>query len=167
MPDQGIQGNYGSSELESICHRLTVDQLRFVTARFNHSTDKDAALEVGISPDTVTYWKRSGVPIDEAVKLLAFDGVIMAREILRRSVAEAAAIKRAGLQSDDEKIRQSASSEILDRELGKPTQRQELEISGLDVDSAIERELAKLAAARQAEDASAAPGCECPDGCCG
>jgi hypothetical protein len=103
-----------------------VDQLRFVTARFNCSTDKDAAREIGVSPDTVTYWKRSGVPIDDAVKLLAFDGVIMAREILRRSVAEAAAIKRAGLHSKTEKIRQDASTEILDRELGKPTQRQEI-----------------------------------------
>ena len=122
---QEIQGDYGSSELGSICARLTVDQLRFVTARFNCSTDKDAAREIGVSPDTVTYWKRSGAPIDEAVKLLAFDGIIMAREILRRSVAEAAAIKRAGLQSKNEKIRQDASTEIMDRELGKPTQRVE------------------------------------------
>jgi len=144
-----------------------VDQLRFVTARFNYSTDKEAALEIGISPDTVTYWKRSGVPIDDAVKLLAFDGVIMAREILRRSVAEAAAVKRAGLQSDDERIRQGASTEILDRELGKPTQRQELEIHGADVDAAIERELARLAANRKAEDAGTAPGGEQCDGSAG
>ena len=125
MQAQEIQADYGSSELGSICARLTVDQLRFVTARFNCSTDKEAARDIGISPDTVTYWKRSGVPIDDAVKLLAFDGVIMAREILRRSVAEAAAVKRAGLQSKDEKIRQNASTEIMDRELGKPTQRVE------------------------------------------
>ena len=125
-----IQADYGSEPFESICAQLTVDQLRFVTARFNCSTDKEAAREIGVSPDTVTYWKRAGAPIDDAVKLLAFDGVVLAKEILRRSIAEASAVKRAGLKSDSERIRQDAATEILDRGLGKP--RQGIEHSGPD-----------------------------------
>jgi hypothetical protein len=39
---------------------------------------------------------------------------------------KAAAVKVAGLDSDHEKIRQDAASEILDRNLGKPTMRQEI-----------------------------------------
>lgn len=124
--DKEIQANYGTSQFEDIVSQLTVDQLRFVTARLNESTDKAAAEAVGVSPDTVTYWKRSGVPIDDAVKLLAFDGIVLAFEILRKSVAEAAAIKRAGMRSDDERIQQSSSSEIMDRVMGRPTQRQEI-----------------------------------------
>ena len=127
---QEIQVNYGSDELHSVCLQLSVDQLRFITARVNCSTDKEAAQIIGVSPDIVSYWKRKGVPIDEAGKLMALDGVVVAREILRRSVAEAAAVKRAGLQSDDERIKQGAASEILDRELGKPTQKQEISTDG-------------------------------------
>ena len=73
---QEIQANYGSDELQSVCLRLSVDQLRFITARVNCSTDKQAAEIVGISADTVSYWKRKDAPIDEAVKLMAMDGVV-------------------------------------------------------------------------------------------
>jgi len=123
----GFNAAIGSSEqFQSICDQLTIDQLRFVTARMNVSTDKEAAIATGINPDTVARWKYLGAPIDEAVKLLIHDGLVMSRTILRRSVAEAAAVKRAGLYSDDEKVRQVSATEILDRELGKPTQRQEV-----------------------------------------
>jgi len=126
-----IPGDYGSSpadcgssQFQSICDQLTIDQLRFVTARMNVSTDKEAAAAIGVSPDIVSYWKKQGYPIDEAVKLLIHDGLVLSRTILRRSVAEAAAVKRAGLYSDDEKVRQSAATEVLDRELGKAMQPQ-------------------------------------------
>jgi len=116
----------GASRFQSICDQLTIDQLRFVTARMNVSTDKEAALAIGMSPDIVSHWKKTGVPIDQAVRLLVNDGLVLSRSILRRSVAEAAAVKRAGLYSDDEKTRQAAASEILDRELGRATQRNEV-----------------------------------------
>jgi len=90
----------------------------------NVSTDKEAAEAVGVRPNTVAEWKRDGVLIDLAVKLLIHDGLVLSRTILRRSVAEAAAVKRAGLYSDDEKVRQSAATEVLDRELGKAMQPQ-------------------------------------------
>lgn len=127
---QENQENSASSQLHSVCLRLTVDQLRFIIARLDCSTDKEAAESIGISPDTVSYWKRVGIPIDEAIKLLAMDGLVLAQEIIRRSVPEAAAVKRAGLKSEDERIRQSVATELLDRGLGKPTQKQE--ISGQD-----------------------------------
>lgn len=133
MDSQEIPGNPTSNtgesspdQFQAICDQLTIDQLRFVTARMNVSTDKEAALAIGVRPDTISEWKRNGVPIDEAVKLLIHDGLVLSRTILRRSVAEAAAVKRAGLYSDDEKVRQGAASEILDRELGRAMQRQEV-----------------------------------------
>lgn len=115
---------YSSDQFQAVCDQLTIDQLRFVTARMNVSTDKEAALAIGVEPRTISEWKRAGVPIDEAVKLLIHDGLVLSRTILRRSVAEAAAVKRAGLYSDDEKVRQSAATEVLDRELGKAVQPQ-------------------------------------------
>lgn len=113
---------YGISQFEEVVKQLSIDQLRFVTARINCSTDKEAAETIGVSSDTVTYWKRKGAPIDDAVKLLAFDGAVLASEILRKSVAEAAAIKRRGLESPDEKIQQAASSDIMDRVMGRAAQ---------------------------------------------
>ena len=70
------QANYGTEQFESVCSQLSIDQLRFVTARLNCSTDKEAAETVGVSPDTVVYWKRKGAPIDDAVKMLSFDGAV-------------------------------------------------------------------------------------------
>jgi hypothetical protein len=57
---------------------------------------------------------------------MRFDGVIVAGEILRRSLPKAAAVKAAGLDSAEERTRQDVATEILDRHLGKPTQRSEI-----------------------------------------
>ena len=116
--------------LEQVLARLTIDQIRFVVARQEFSTDKEAAEEIGVKPNTVYTWKHKGLPIDEAVRLMAYDGVVVAKEMLRRNLAKAARIKVDGLDDSDDKLRQSVASEILDRELGKPTQRQE--ITGAD-----------------------------------
>lgn len=115
-----------SDELGQVVARLTTDQIRFVVARQQFATDKEAAFEIGIKPDTVYQWKHKGIPIDEAVRLMALDGIVVAQELLRRNLAKAAAIKVAGLDSKQEKTRQDVATEILDREMGKATQRQEI-----------------------------------------
>ena len=156
-----------TDELAATVRNLSQDQIRFVVARQECATDKEAAETIGVSPETVKGWKYKGIPIDDAVRLMALDGIVVASELRRRNLAKAMAVKVAGLDSGKENTRQNVATEIIEWEMGKAKQKQELEISGLDVDSAIERELAKLAAARQAEDATAAPGGQCPDGCCG
>ena len=75
-------------------------------------------------------WRKNGVPIDRAIELLGDDGVIMADEILQDAVIEAAEVKVGGLRSRDERIRQGASSDILDRKVGKPLQKQESKHDG-------------------------------------
>ena len=108
---------------------LEFDQLRFLVQRLEVSTDKEAAERIGYDPKTVSKWKGRGYPIDEALRLLASDGVIVAAEILRRKAGKAAATKTAGLDSDDEDMRQAVASEILDRVLGKATQKQEMDVT--------------------------------------
>jgi len=124
------QEKSSSYQLEKVLERLSTDQIRFVVARQEFSTDKEAAEQIGVKPNTVYTWKHKGVPIDEAVRLMAYDGIVVARTMIRRALAKAAAVKVAGLDEPDEKLRQMVASEILDRELGKPTQRQE--ITGAD-----------------------------------
>ena len=108
--------------LAEIIGGLTTNQIRFIVARYGTGTDKGAAESIQISPSTVSNWKYDGVPIDEAVCLMSLDGIVVAKEILRRNLAKAAAVKVAGLDSNDERIRQGTSSEILDRELGRAVQ---------------------------------------------
>lgn len=110
-------------DLDALLKTLTVDQLRFVLARMQSSTDSEAAEKIGYSKNTVSRW---GEPVQRAVRLLALDGIHLAREVLRRALPRAAEVKVAGLSSRLEHIRQAAATEILDRELGKPMQRQEI-----------------------------------------
>ena len=111
-----------SSELDRVLSELTVDQIRFVVARQEFLTDKEAAESIDLKPDTVYYWKNKGVPIEEAKRLMAADGLVTALHIRRRILAKAMMVKSAGLNSEDERIRQSVSTEVIEWETGKAAQ---------------------------------------------
>jgi hypothetical protein len=119
-----------SEQLAETVGNLTTDQIRFIVARQEYGTDKETAEAIGISPETVKGWKYKGVPIDEAVKMMALDGVIVASELRRRNLAKAMAVKVAGLDSNKEQTRQGVATEIIEWEMGKAKQKQE--ISGPD-----------------------------------
>ena len=51
-----VTENQLTDELRAIAEQLTVDQMRFVQARQEHNTEKDAAEYLEISPDTVKAW---------------------------------------------------------------------------------------------------------------
>ena len=112
--DQGILGKY-----QEVFSNLTKDQLRLVVAMQEYSSKKDAAESLGISAKTAYNW---GSVIDEAVKLLTLDIVESAKQMRKSALARAIAVKIAGLDSTDEKVRQAAASEIIEWELGKAKQ---------------------------------------------
>ena len=126
MQDKPNQEKSSSDGLGQVLARLSTDQIRFVVARQEFSTDKEAAHEIGIKPDTAYQWKHKGVPIDEAVRLMAADGVVVASELRRRNLAKAMAVKVAGLDSSKEQTRQAVASEIIEWEMGKAMQKQEI-----------------------------------------
>ena len=109
-------------DLQRLVDALSIDQIRFVVARQNESTDKEAAHHIHVSPATVKGWKTEGAPIDEAVKAMATDGLVVATQVRRRNLAKAMLVKVAGLDSDDEKVRQTTATEIIEWELGKAAQ---------------------------------------------
>ena len=123
-----------SDRLAEIERQLTLTQIRFMTARLETETDKEAAQVIGIDPNTVKNWNRTPAKalIEEGLRLMVHDGVVTAREILRRNLAKAAAVKVSGLDSDNEKIRQDAATEIIDRagDVGKPSQKVDQNNSG-------------------------------------
>ena len=120
---------YTSEVFEAVLGKLSNDQLRFVVARQEFATDKEAAEAVDIKPNTVYHWPDV---VKEAVRLMSLDGLISALHIRRRNLAKAMMVKVGGLDSEDERVRQSASTEIIEWETGKATQRQEL--TGADGD---------------------------------
>lgn len=116
--DENGQNSINTGCLAEIIKQLTSTQLRFVIARNDSKSDKEAAEIIGISPSTVRNWDNKEV-VDEAVRLMLVDGVITARELRRRNLAKAMAVKVSGLDSVDEKLRQSVATEIIEWEMGK------------------------------------------------
>lgn len=115
-----------SDELAAVLAQLSTDQIRFVVSRQEFGTDKEAAQAVGLKPDTVYHWPGM---VREAVRLMAADGIAVAIELRRRNLPKAMMAKVAGLECDDERIRQGVATEIIEWELGKATQRQETDIT--------------------------------------
>jgi len=128
--------NDTSSELDAMLARLSIDQVRFVVARSEVSTDKEAAQNIRVSPESVKRWKREGAPIDETLRLLAHDGVVTALHLRKRNLAKAMAVKVAGLDDPDSKVRQGVATEVIEWELGSAVQKQEhtVKVVGFDLD---------------------------------
>ena len=119
-----------STDLAEMLKVLTAEQLRYVAARASRSKDQDALKDVGIHRSTLARWKQEA-PIDEVVRLIAQDNVLVAREKLRRAAAEAVDVLLDDLDGrKHSKIRQDAAKDVLDR-LGvkAPTQ---VELAGKD-----------------------------------
>lgn len=112
-----------NEELQTLLAGFSMLQLRFLVARLECNTNVEAAEAIGIKAPTVSTW---GEPIKRALELMRYDGIITALEIQRRALPEAMAVKVAGLKSENEKIRQDAATEIIDRNIGKPVQRSEV-----------------------------------------
>jgi len=128
---QASPKNSISEQLGAVLGQLSTDQIRFVVARLEKQTDKEAAESLEMKPDTVYHWKsRDKAPIDEALRLMAEDGLVVAQHVRRRNLAKAMLVKVGGLDSNSENIRQGVATEIIEWEMGKPTQRAEL--SGKD-----------------------------------
>jgi len=114
-----------SERLDEILAKLSKDQIRFVVALQDYPTKKDAAQSIGIQPNTVYGWNGE---IDEAVQLMAQERLEAAQALRRHALMKAIAVKIAGLDSDNELVRQKAATEIIEWELGKANQ--PLDISG-------------------------------------
>ena len=119
-----------SIELENVIAQLSFNQLRFITERQYCATDKAAAENLGIKPNTVSQWKHEGVPIDKALELMAYDGVITAKQIRRRSLVKAMMVKVAGLDLTDDAIAQRVATEIIEWEMGRAMQPSQISGAG-------------------------------------
>jgi hypothetical protein len=117
------------AEYQTILNQLTPIQYRFIVARLECKSDAEAARMLGLDEKTPTRWDEKKL-INRAIELATRDGVVLALTMRRRSLPRAMAVKISGLESDNEKIRQDASTEIIEGELGKATQKSETSVKG-------------------------------------
>lgn len=103
-----------ASTLDEIYRQLSDTELKFLSARVRCDTNREAA-RVAKIPEATVYSFPHKALVDEAVRLIAQDGVSLAIEMLRRAVTKAAEVKVSGLDEKSVTVRQAVSSEILDR----------------------------------------------------
>jgi len=125
MTEQKAQ-NGTSEALREVLKRLSIDQIRYVVARQQCATDAEAARAVNIGRRTVYNW---GDDVRLAVRLMAQDGLTTALHIRHEHLAEAMLVKIDGLKSNEERVRQSVATEIIEWETGKATQKQEVDVT--------------------------------------
>lgn len=135
--------------LQDVLETLSDREIDFVFARSNAKTDTDARSDAGISNGLWYSWPEERRQyLIEVANQLRVNTKFKAQRILQEAAEEAAKLKVAGMKSRKENIAQAAATEILDRGLGKPTQRQELTGAGggavehvvsLKVEKALER----------------------------
>lgn len=120
-------GQESIDTFSELWNQLTPLQRRFVVSMQEYPTKKEAAVAIEISPNTVYNWPAI---VDTVCDFMSNNIALATLGILQANATKAAMVKAAGLDSDNEKIRQDVASEVLDRNLGKPTQRQE--VTGAD-----------------------------------
>lgn len=114
-------------DFSALWHKLTTTQRRFVVAMQQHPTKKDAAEAIGIAASTAYNWNGE---VDAAVDFIRNRTAEATLGILVSQSASAAMVVGKLLTSNDEAIKLRAAQDILDRNLGKATQRQEIDHSG-------------------------------------
>jgi len=108
-------------DLTDIFTQLTVEQARFVVARLDSRSDREAAEKIGVAPRTVYNWPpETRALIKQAIDCYLSNVTAAALGLLRSAVLKATLIKVEDLDADDARIRQDAATEILDRVLGRP-----------------------------------------------
>lgn len=101
--------------------RLSDLQWRFITALIDNPefSKKDAAELIGIMPQTTYRWPKF---VDEALALAREDMHMAALTVRKNALLKAMRVKLALLNSADEKVRNSAATDIIEWELGKANQ---------------------------------------------
>lgn len=102
---------------------LEDNRLAYVMARAMSTSDRQGYLDAGIAKNTYYSW-----PSEEREKLnnlaqrFKRETVARALMVLQDAAAEAAEVKVSGLKSRDERVKQAAATEIIDRAIGKSEQ---------------------------------------------
>ncbi len=110
--------------LQAELDKLEDSRLDYVMARSVVNSDADGYKNAGIPKASFYKWAASERDyLNELAQRFKRETAARALRVIRDAAAEAAEVKVSGLKSRDERIKQAAASEILDRTVGKvPTE---------------------------------------------
>ena len=115
--------NINNLDFEVRWRRLTHAQRRFVTHYHEHNSKRECAEALGLSPATVYGW---GDDVWEVAEMYQDHITEAAVAKLAEALGRAVEVKVEGLDSENEVVKQKASTEIIDRNIGKPKQTTEV-----------------------------------------
>ena len=116
-------------DLQTVLSQLEDQRLDYVRARSLVNSDAQGYKDAGIAKALFYRWPpEERERLNELAQQLKRATVARALMALQDAAEEAARVKIAGLKSRDERVKQAAATEILDRNIGKPSQ-------GIDVTS--------------------------------
>ena len=119
------------NDLRTILDQLEDKQLDYVVERSRVNSDAEAYRNCSISKPAFYRWStEKREELNDLAQQLKRESALRAVLILSDATEKAAQVKVAGLDNRKDNIKQAAATEILDRQLGKPMQRQE--VSGKD-----------------------------------
>ena len=109
------------TEINTIFDGLDAREIDYVQARANSVSDSEALRICGFSRGWLNSHDKDS--LNDRAMAFKTDNVLKAQIVLDQAVELAAKIKVEGLESRNEHIKQNASSEIMDRRMGKATQK--------------------------------------------
>lgn len=117
--------------LQELLDSLDDVDLAYVTARSNSKSDGQAYEAAGVSKSA---WFRKDEEdrdrLNDIAAKIRRQRTVMAMRKMDEAAEKAAEVIVAQLDSKDERVRQKAATEILDRTIGKPTQNVDLTTGG-------------------------------------
>lgn len=98
-------------------------KIQYVFARCKTTSNNQAVEDAGFSQSTFYGWSQEVRDyLNSLAMRLKTEAGLRAMLVLQDAAEEAAKVKVEGLKSRKENIKQAAATEILDRNIGKPTQ---------------------------------------------
>lgn len=115
-----------SQELATLLKTLTPTQLDFVQARLSLQSDSEAAKAINVHPSTVSKWPNLE-DVRMCITLAKMDGILLGQEKLRRLIPKAIDALEDEIEARrGSRKRLDAIVEVLNRTIGKPTDKQEV-----------------------------------------
>lgn len=119
------------NNLRAELDKLEDARLDYVMARSRCNNDSQGIREAGISRATFYQWPtEEREKLNQIAQMLKRDTALKALNIIQKASEEAAKVKVEGLKDRDHRIRQAASTEILDRSIGKSMEKLDLTSGG-------------------------------------
>jgi len=118
-------------DLQTALNQLEDNRLDYVRARSLVNSDAEGYRNAGIAKALFYRWPaEEREKLNELAQQLKRATVARAIMVIQEAAEEAARVKVAGLKSRDERLKQHAATEILDRNMGKPKQAVDLTTGG-------------------------------------